>query len=85
MPCISSFYGLLIYMYGDDHNPPHFHVNYGGKWSVFDFDGNLTEGELPVAKQKLVSAWVEIHRDELIANWELTKNKEVPAKILPLQ
>ena len=30
MPCISSFYGLLIYMYGDDHNPPHFHVNYGG-------------------------------------------------------
>lgn len=85
MPCISSFYGLLIYMYGADYNPPHFHVNYGGKWSVFDFDGNIQEGELPLAKQRLIGAWVEIHRDELIANWELAKNKETLTKILPLQ
>ena len=85
MPCISSFYGLLIYMYGDDHNPPHFHVNYGGEWSVVDFDGNIMEGDLPASKQKLVSAWAEIHKDELIANWELAKNKETLIKILPLQ
>lgn len=72
-------------MYGDDHNPPHFHINYGGKWSVCDFDGNIIDGELPASKQKLVSAWAEIHRDELIANWELAKNKENLVKILPLQ
>ncbi len=72
-------------MYGDDHNPPHFHINYGGKWSVCDFDGNIIDGELPAPKQKLVSAWAEIHRDELIANWELAKNKENLVKILPLQ
>ena len=85
MPCISSFYGILIYMYGDDHNTPNFHVNYGGNWSVVDFDGNVMEGELPASKQKLVSAWAEIHKDELIANWELAKNKETLVKILPLQ
>ena len=43
------------------------------------------EGELPASKQKLVSAWAEIHKDELIANWELAKNKETLVKILPLQ
>ena len=43
------------------------------------------EGELPTSKQKLVSAWAEIHKDELIANWELAKNKETLVKILPLQ
>ena len=72
-------------MYGDDHNPPHFHINYGGKWSVCDFDGNIIDGELPSSNQKLVSAWAEIHRDELVANWELAKNKENLVKILPLQ
>ena len=55
------------------------------KWSVCDFDGNIIDGELPASKQKLVSAWAEIHRDELIANWELAKNKENLLKILPLQ
>ena len=55
------------------------------KWSVCDFDGNIIDGELPASKQKLVSAWAEIHRDELIANWELAKNKENLVKILPLQ
>ena len=85
MPCISSFYGFLIYMYGDDHSPPHFHVNYGGEQSVIDFEGNIIEEELPPNKQKLVTAWAEIHKDELIVNWELAKNKESLVKILPLQ
>lgn len=84
MPNISSFYGLIIYMYFSDHNPPHFHVNYCGDWSVFDFDGNLLEGNLPISKQKLISAWTEIHRDELFANWELAKTKEQLLKINPL-
>ena len=67
-------------------NPPHFHIiNYGGKWSVCDFDGNIIDEELPASKQKLVSAWAEIHRDELIADGELSKNKENLMKILPLQ
>lgn len=53
------FYGIMIYMYnnGKEHNPPHFHVKYNGEFSVFDFEGNLIEGDLPFAKQKLVTAW----------------------------
>lgn len=85
MPCISSFYGLLIYSMAMTIIRRIFHINYGGKWSVCDFDRNIIDGELPSSKQKLVSAWAEIHRDELIANWELSKNKENLVKILPLQ
>ena len=85
MPCISSFYGLLIYMYGDDHNPPHFHINFGGEWSICDLEGNIIEGNLPPSKQKLIIAWAELHHDELVANWELAKNKETLVKIMPLQ
>ena len=49
MPCISMFYGLMIYMYnsGKEHNPPHFHVKYNGEFSIFDLEGNLIEGNLP--------------------------------------
>ena len=65
MPCISMFYGIMIYMYnsGKEHNPPHFHVKFNGDFSVFDLEGNLIEGNLPLSKQKLVwrkeSLWYE--------------------------
>lgn len=87
MPCISMFYGIMIYMYnnGKEHNPPHFHVKYNGEFSVFDFEGNLIEGDLPFAKQKLVTAWAEIHKEELQANWELCLNRNTLFKINPLQ
>ena len=85
MPEISSFYGIIIYMYFNEHNPPHFHVKYNGEFSVFDFEGNLIEGDLPFAKQKLVTAWAEIHKEELQANWELCLNRDTLFKINPLQ
>ena len=49
MPCISMFYGIIVYMYnsGKEHNPPHFHVKYNGEFSIFDLEGNLIEGNLP--------------------------------------
>ena len=87
MPCISMFYGLLVYMYnnGSEHNPPHFHVKYGGQIAVFDLEGNLTEGSLPPAKQKLVAAWAEFHKEELKANWELCIEKQKLFRIKPLE
>lgn len=45
----------------------------------------LIEGNLPSSKQKLIIAWTELHHDELVANWELAKNKENLVKIMPLQ
>ena len=86
MPTISMFYGIMIRMYNNnEHNPPHFHAQYQGHKAVFDMDGNLTEGEMPKAQVKLIAAWAEIHREELLANWELAINEEPLYKIEPLK
>ena len=76
MPTISMFYGIIIRMYYDDHNPPHFHAFYGDYKAIFNFEGELVEGNLPKTKIKLITAWTLIHKDELLANWELAKNSE---------
>ena len=84
MPTISMFYGVLVRMYYDDHNPPHFHAFYGKYKARFDFDGKLLEGNMPVKQEKMIAAWSVIHRDELLADWELAKNGETLFNITPL-
>ena len=72
-------------MFYDDHNSPHIHINYQGEKSVVEIkNGNIIEGELSSRNKKLIDAWVEINKDELLANWELCKNRENPIKINPL-
>ncbi|MCC8043686.1 MAG: DUF4160 domain-containing protein [Oscillospiraceae bacterium] len=88
MPTICMFYGILIKMYnekGTKHNIPHFHAEYGEFEVVMDFDGNVIEGSLPKGKLRLVKAWTELHRDDLIANWGLLSNGEQFFRIPPLQ
>ena len=89
MPAISMFYGIIVYLYFYDnerHHLPHIHVRYQGmKASISLSDGELIEGSIPPAKLRLVQAWIEIHREELMANWELAVNGEQPFKIPPLQ
>ena len=84
MPTISMFYGIIIRMYYIDHNPPHIHVFYESYSAKFNLDGNLIEGELPNKQTKLVKAWIEIHIEEIKANWKLAKNSEKLFKIKPL-
>ncbi len=86
MPTISMFYGIIIKMYNTgEHNPPHFHATYQGYNAVFNLEGELIEGDIPRKQAKLISAWVEIHRDELIANWELALSEQPLYKIEPLR
>ena len=85
MPTISMFYGIIIRMYNDDHNPPHFHVKYQEHTAVFDFDGNIIEGRMPKTQINLIVAWCTLHKDELIANWELVKDNQPLYKIDPLR
>ena len=68
-----------------EHNPPHLHAEYQGNNAVFNFDGEITEGTMPNKQKKLIVAWIEIHKDELIANWQLIQNKEDYFKIDPLR
>ena len=89
MPVISIFYGLIIMMYFYDnkkHNLPHIHVKYQSDEAVFSIiDGVLIEGKLPNNKTKLIEAWIEIHREDLIANWQLAVEGQQIFKIEPLK
>ena len=86
MPTISMFYGILIKMNYREHNPPHIHVEYNEYRAVYGIDScELMNGELPQAQSRLVLAWMEIHRDELLANWKLSELKEELYKIDPLK
>ena len=87
MPSISEFYGLSVYMYntGREHNPPHFHVFYGDLECVIDIHKcKKTEGKMPKNKLRLILAWCEIHKDELLQNWELATKKMDLRNIAPL-
>jgi shikimate kinase len=85
MPAISMFYGIIIYMYFFDnkmHNLPHIHAKYQNDEVVVEIpEGKVLEGAVPVNKLKLILAWIEIHKEELMANWELAKNGEMVFKI----
>ncbi len=88
MPTISMFYGIIIRMYcaPNEHNPAHIHLYYQDHKAVLDIRTcEITEGKLPRKQAKMVMAWAEIHQDELIADWELASNGELPFKIDPLK
>lgn len=89
MPTISMFYGILVTIFYEDnqrHHLPHIHVRYqDSKASISIHDGNVLTGNFPAKQLKLVQAWVELHRDELLADWDLACNGEEPFRIAPLQ
>lgn len=85
MPEISSFYGIRITMFYDDHNPPHFHAKYNGYEAIIEIeDAVVKKGALPSKQIKLVLAWCILHQDELLDNWARTKNNQQPVLIAPL-
>jgi len=89
MAIIAMFYGIIVSMYFFDkqrHNLPHIHVKYQEQEVVLSIpDGEILEGDLKRNKMKLVEAWIEIHQDELMANWELASNGEQVFRIDPLK
>lgn len=89
MPTISMFFGIIVSIfYGDveGHHAPHIHVRYQGKKaSVAIEDGQLLAGDFPPRQLRMVQVWIDIHRDELMADWELAVAGEEPFRISPLQ
>ncbi|HEX8567302.1 MAG TPA: DUF4160 domain-containing protein [Pyrinomonadaceae bacterium] len=89
MPVISMFYGIIVLMYYFDnrqHQLAHIHVQYSGEEAVISIpDGNVIEGSIRANKLKLVQAWIEIHREDLMANWELAVNGQQVFRIEPLR
>lgn len=75
-----------MYLGKKEHNPPHFHAYYQNYKAIFDINlCEIFEGEMPIKQWKLVEAWAELHKEELLADWELAINSELPFKIEPLK
>lgn len=88
MLIISMFYGIIVRMYlldNQNHNLPHIHARYAEhEASIGIADGEILSGQLPRKQLRLEQAWIELHRDELAADWELAISGEPPYKIAPL-
>jgi len=86
MPTISMFYGILIRMFfhdTDKHRLTHIHKEYQGDIASYAIeDGDLLPAKLPSKKHKLVVAWIEIHKEDLLADWELAVNGK---KLFPIR
>jgi hypothetical protein len=86
MPIVSAFFGLIIRMFYDEHNPPHIHAEYQGKKALIDFRGNVLRGDLESRTAlKLVREWIDLRYDQLLENWELAQSGKSIHKIEPLK
>ena len=85
MPCVSEFFGIAIYMYYNDHNPPHFHAEYAGQEAKFTISTlEVLRGELPRRARALVLEWAAFNRGALFENWERARRGESLEMIDPL-
>jgi len=85
MPIISMFFGIIVRMHYDDHNPPHLHAEYQGKKALFDFHGNILRGDLRSrTATRLLREWIDIHEKELEMNWKAGQSGNVVKDIAPL-
>ena len=88
MPTICMFFGIIIRMYyaPKEHNLPHVHAYFqDSKITIQIKDCEIIEGKMPIRQIRMIQAWIEIRRDELLADWELCQNGEKPFQIEPLK
>ncbi len=85
MPEICRFYGIIIAMFYDDHNPPHFHARYGKDRVAIEISSlRVLEGQISPRALGLVMEWASQHQKELLNDWELARDNQPPKKIAPL-
>ena len=86
MPRISEFYGIMIYMYYDDHAPPHFHAIYAEYEAEIEAEsGRILRGRLARRARVMVEQWAALHREELLEDWQLARDGEPLNRIAPLE
>jgi hypothetical protein len=86
VPTISRFFGIVIAMYHDDHGHPHFHARHAdGQAKVRIDEVEVIDSSLDVRQLRLVLAWAELHREELLENWRRARGGDTLLEIDPLQ
>lgn len=86
MPGISQFFGIVIYMYFNDHLPPHFHAEYSGHEALYEIETlRLYRGKLPRRAHNMVIEWADLHRSELMKNWIRARQGQPLVEVEPLE
>jgi len=85
MPEISRFLGIVISMYYDEHNPPHFHAKYGDFKISVEIESGIVIGKFPKRALRAVLDWYDLHKEELLQDWQLAVNDQPLNKIEPLE
>lgn len=85
MPEIARFLGIVIGMFFNEHGPPHFHAVYGEYKITVEIESQMVRGEFPPRALRLVLEWTGLHKQELLADWELARRRKPLAKIEPLE
>ena len=86
MPIISRFFGIIIRMFYDEHNPPHIHAEYQENKALFNFNGNMIKGDLQSGRaKKMVREWIGIHKADLEEDWKLARAGNAIKEIDPLE
>lgn len=85
MPEISRFLGIVIAMFYREHAPAHFHATYGDFEITVTIETGIVSGEFPKRALSHVLEWLELHKDELMENWELSKERKPLNKVAPLE
>jgi hypothetical protein len=85
MPELCRFFGIVVRMYYDDHEPPHLHAEYQGRRALVDFGGNVIRGDLGSRTAlRLLRQWIDLHVEELTEDWRLARARQQIRKIEPL-
>lgn len=86
MPEICRFYGIIVAMYYDEHNPPHFHARYGEESIVININTlSILEGDIGSRTLGLIIEWASQHKQELLEDWELARKNQPLKKVSPLK
>lgn len=85
MPIISRFFGIVIFMFWREHNPPHFHAKYGDEEVVVEIESGKVSGAMTKRALMLVQEWRELHKEELMTDWKLAEEKKALFPIKPLE
>jgi hypothetical protein len=79
------FFGIIIRMFHNEHNPPHFHAEYQGQRGVFNIDGTIIKGNITSKTAKrLIQEWALLHQDEIMLNWQKAEQGKQIDRIEPL-
>lgn len=85
MPEICRFYGIVIFMNYNDHDPPHFHARYQDQEITLELQTGIVQGKMSRRALRMVFEWSEKHQEELLRNWERARAREPFESIQPLE